>query len=109
MSSATVNVLTNSLPTNVPTLKNWAIFELWFSSAVQGKGKWSHFDGSYPHPSLISPSIDLITELETWEKDEAISQNLLLIKLLDSLTLKIHRYETVADAWAIIVRECTEK
>ncbi|KAF9262074.1 hypothetical protein L218DRAFT_868561, partial [Marasmius fiardii PR-910] len=113
MSSTTVNMLTDSLPTNVPTLmasgKNWAIFKLQFSSAVQGKGKWSHFDGSYLCPSLISPSINLITELKTWEKDEAISWNLLLTKLLDLLALKICHYETVVDAWAIIVREYTEK
>lgn len=113
MSSTTVNALTDSLPNNIPTLnsagKNWAIFELRFISAVQGKGKWGHFDGSAPRPAMTNPTVSLITNLEDWLKDEASARNMLLSKVPDSIALKLRKHTTVETAWAALVAEFTEK
>ncbi|KXN91618.1 hypothetical protein AN958_12673 [Leucoagaricus sp. SymC.cos] len=54
-------VINNIMPANVPKLKqsgvNWVIFQLRFQTAVQGKGLWSHFDGSTPKLMLKLPSV----------------------------------------------------
>ncbi|KAJ3711113.1 hypothetical protein DFJ43DRAFT_1009040 [Lentinula guzmanii] len=113
MSSTTVNALTDSLPNNVPTLnsagKNWAIFELRFISAVQGKGKWGHFDGSTTRPVLTSPTVSLISDMGDWFKDEASARNMLLSKVPDSIALKLCKHLTVEAAWAALNTEFTEK
>ncbi|KXN87309.1 hypothetical protein AN958_08973 [Leucoagaricus sp. SymC.cos] len=49
------------MPVTVPRLEqsgvNWAIFQLRFQTAVQGKGLWGHFDGSKIWPVLSLPSV----------------------------------------------------
>ncbi|KXN83825.1 hypothetical protein AN958_01037 [Leucoagaricus sp. SymC.cos] len=51
------------MPVTVPRLEqsgvNWAIFQLCFQMAVQGKGLWGHFDGSKVQPvlSLLSVTV----------------------------------------------------
>ncbi|KAK0207870.1 hypothetical protein DFS33DRAFT_1271266 [Desarmillaria ectypa] len=62
-----------ALPSNIPMLKmtgdNWYIFYLYFSTGVQAKGKWDHFDGSKSQPVLSAPTTTLVDELDkdgTW-------------------------------------------
>ncbi|KAF9016881.1 hypothetical protein BDZ89DRAFT_909920, partial [Hymenopellis radicata] len=111
--STTLATITDSLPANVPMLstqgENWNIFLLRFSAAVQARNRWNHFNGSYPRPSLISPSTQLVSDLTTWERGEAVARNLLLSRIPDSLAIKIQRKGTVADAWAWIEQDQTEK
>jgi hypothetical protein len=58
---STITTLTDSLPLDIPKLlstgMNWAIFDLHFSSAVQAKGKWGHFDGTETPPHAIEPPL----------------------------------------------------
>ncbi|KAG5715707.1 hypothetical protein E4T56_gene198 [Termitomyces sp. T112] len=86
-------VTTDSLPSDVPRLLpdgvNWGIFDICFSTAIKSKGKWSHFDGSEPHPS---PSPD---DKATEDPDLAV--------------MKLHCHKTVAEAWAALTKEYTQK
>jgi hypothetical protein len=73
---STITTLTDSLPSDVPKLlstgTNWAIFNLHFSSAIQAKDKWGHFDGTVTSPMPSNPPLP--SELATvtqWTKDEA--------------------------------------
>jgi hypothetical protein len=81
---STITALTDSLPLDVLKLLstgvNWAIFDIHFSSAVQAKGKWGHFDGTITSPPMPS-NPPLPSELATvaqWTKDEAAMKNLFL-------------------------------
>ncbi|KAJ3884962.1 hypothetical protein GG344DRAFT_28473, partial [Lentinula edodes] len=119
---ASVTAYSDSLPSDVPKLSNvginWAIFDLRFTAAVKAKGKWGHFDGTSIKPS---PALDKATgsplpltdeQLAAsvkWDRDEAAAHNLLLQKIPDSAALKIRRSATVAQAWAALTKEFTEK
>jgi hypothetical protein len=111
---STVTALTDSLPSDVPKLlstsANWAIFDLRFSSAVQAKGKWGHFDGTITSPMPSNPpSPSELATVAQWTKDEAAAKNLLLQKLPDSTAMKIRHQATVHAAWTAIAKEYTEK
>ena len=65
--SSTVNALTDALPSNIPTLsyqgKNWSVWETRFTTAIQGKGRWPHFDGSTLMPTYTEPTLSLHEEV----------------------------------------------
>ncbi|KAF5364874.1 hypothetical protein D9757_013036 [Collybiopsis confluens] len=107
--TTTVNALSDSLPSTVPSLqssgKNWAIFELRFTSAVDSKGRWGHFDGTSKRPEAV----DAKDDEKEWLKNEASARNLLLSKVPDSIALKMRKHKTVADAWKSLEAEFTEK
>src|ERR1700677_571692 len=113
--TSTITALSDSLPSDiqklVPTSANWAIFCLCFSSAIQAKGRWGHFDGTASPPPSPSqpPTEDELAAKIQWTKDEAAARNLLLQKLPDSTAMKISRKASVQAAWEAIVKEYTEK
>jgi Reverse transcriptase (RNA-dependent DNA polymerase)/gag-polypeptide of LTR copia-type/Integrase core domain/GAG-pre-integrase domain/Zinc knuckle len=120
-------VTTNNLPSNVPKLevtgKNWAIYRIRFTRAVQSKGVWGHLDGSLPCP--VTPTVQPATgdevgegqgnaipvsvELTTWKKDEALALDLLTQRIPDSTVIRTASQPNAAAVWAEIVREYTEK
>ncbi|KIK50233.1 hypothetical protein GYMLUDRAFT_253159 [Collybiopsis luxurians FD-317 M1] len=106
--TTTVNALSDSLLSTVPALqssgKNWAIFEFHFTSAVDSKGKWGHFDGT-----LNCPKADAKDKEKEWLKDKASACNLLLSKVPDSIALKMQKQKTVAEAWKALEAEFTKK
>jgi hypothetical protein len=120
-------VTTNTLPSNVPKLdvsgKNWAIYHIHFTCAVQSKGIWSHLDGSTPHPNAAAVVVegavqanaaaaDAVVDaavLATWQKDEALALDLLTQCIPDSTVIHTVSQPSAAAMWAEIVCEYTEK
>ena len=124
-------VTTNTLPSNVPKLdvsgKNWAIYRIRFTRAVQSKGVWGHLDGTARRPgtSTVTPPTDeeaeeqqqqpQVTvppdpaELATWQKDESLALDLLTQRIPDSTVIRTSNQLSAAAMWTEIVREYTEK
>ena len=129
---STTTLSTNTLPSNVPKLevsgKNWAIYRIRFTRAVQSKGVWGHLDGSAPCPTppVTTPPVAVTqttggtqqpavtitpdpAELVAWRKDEALALDLLTQRIPDSTVIRTSSQPTAAAMWAEIVREYTEK
>jgi len=129
----TTTLSTNTLPSNVPKLKvsgkNWAIYRICFTRAVQSKGIWGHLDGSAPCPTPPPPTVAASAspstggnqqspattvspdpaELVAWRKDEALALDLLTKRIPDSTVIRTSSQVTAAAMWSEIVREYTEK
>ena len=112
---STVTALSDSLPSDVPKLQptgvNWAIFYICFSSAIQAKGKWGHFNGTVTPPPTPSgpPTPEQLATNVQWTKDEVSARNLLLQKLPDLSVMKICHQLTIHATWNVITKEYTEK
>ena len=96
---------------------------------MQSKGVWVHLDGTTPHPGtspvvplaagsadreVEQPSATPIMEaalLATWQKDEALTHDLLTQWIPDSTVLVIHtaNQSTAAVMWTEIIHEYTQK
>ena len=111
---STTPFTTNTLPSSIPKLdpqgENWAIFAICFETAMQAKGKWGHFDGTAPEPSLVAtPTAEQRATLAEWLKDKHTSLYLLIQQIPDSTVVCVQKLTTVAQQWAAIVSEYTLK
>jgi len=109
---STTTVSTNTLPSNVPKLdvsgKNWAIYRIRFTRAVQSKGVWGHLEGSTLRPSTPvaetaaaeGESATVSDELTAWKKDEALALDLLTQRIPDSTVIRTANQPTAAAMWA---------
>ena len=109
-----IPVTTDILPSNVPKLDvkgtNWAIFAFRFQVAVEAKDLWGHLDGSTARPSYTDPlTPEQQTEVNKWVKDERMAKHLLAQRIPDSTALRVQKKTTVAEMWAEITKEYTEK
>ena len=106
-------VTTNTLPSNVPKLdvsgKNWAIYRIRFTRAVQSKGVWSHLEGTAAKPVASGTNPPDATELVAWLKDESIALDLLTQRIPDSTVIRTASQTDAAAMWKEIIREYTEK
>jgi len=132
ISNMSTTVTTNTLLSNVPKLdvtgKNWAIYQIWFTQAVQSKGVWGHLDGTTPCPTGTPAVVPPTTEgtdgeggqppaapvidtalLVTWQKDEALALDLLTQQIPNSTVIRTASQSTAAAMWTEIVHEYTEK
>ena len=62
MSTTTMSLLSDTLPSAVPKFKaegkNWAIFYVCFMDAIEVKGFWGHFNRTTLEPILSSEPTD---------------------------------------------------
>jgi hypothetical protein len=104
-------VTTNTLPSNVLKLnvsrKNWAIYRIRFTHAVQSKGVWSHLEGTATKPVAIGTTPPDAAELVTWLKDESIALDLLTQWIPDSTVIRTASQTDAAAMWKEIVCEYT--
>jgi hypothetical protein len=107
--SATAAIPVTTLPTNVlkldPTGLNWVIYHIRFTCAVKSKGVWEHLNRS----SLCSDQSIFSDTFAAWEKDEAYALDLLTQCIPYSTVICIMKLKSVAEIWAEIVKEYTEK
>lgn len=105
---------------------NWVMWERRFTIAVRRKEVFSHFDGTCVKPKVPSALVstetakgsktpeepqmsDYVKKLAAWQKKEDLAMHLLVQKLPDSTFSKCMQKNMVAEMWAVIVAEFTEK
>jgi uncharacterized membrane protein YgcG len=101
---------------------NWVIWERRFTIAVRQKEVFGHFDRTCVKPKVPvtvsteegessgdSKMLEHIKVLAAWQKKEDLVMHLLVQKLPDSTFSKCMREKSVAEMWAVIVAEFTEK
>ena len=98
------HTLPNAIPRLDPSGENWIIFLYRFEGAIRAKKLWGHFDGTTKRPDEKDTE-----ETVTWDDNEAIAHYLLSQKLSDTTLIRLRRFATVAEQWAAITMEYTEK
>ena len=109
--SVSTTFLADTLPLTVSKLDslglNWMIFLIHFKNAVDAKEYWGHFDGSIPQPTSIlsAPAVAATTtatattapqtvvnqeEIDKWNKNKCSAKSLLIQKLPDLASMKVH-------------------
>src|SRR5713101_6642159 len=104
MSSQTVSPdsLPNSIPKLDPCSKNWAIFQIQIQNMMEVKEKWVHFNKKFMLPANQALAAE-------WDKDERVAKYMLTQRLPNSTVIHIQKLTTVAEQWATIMKEYTEK